>query len=301
MTRRKLLDWVAAGLLVLLPALVLRASVRRGEPGTIDQALLRVTAPLSAGVSWVVEGLGGLWSRYVALIDVEDENRELRGDNERLRRELAAMARRAYDVEALEQLAVLKRRTHADTVGARVIGAPLSPFFRVVRIRIDRGTGQVSPGMPVITAVGLVGRVDKVYGAYADVMLVTDPSSSIEIVLPRTGARGILTGAGRADSYACKLQWLEQAAGDDTSGTAAQLGDAVVTSGLGAEFPAGIPIGTVSKVGDRTGMFQQVEVEPAVDPSRLRAVMVLLAPPPPPDPDAGGTRRSGPATGRRPY
>ena len=90
MTRRKLLDWVAAGLLVLLPALVLRASVRRGEPGTIDQALLRVTAPLSAGVSWVVEGLGGLWSRYVALIDVEDENRELRGDNERLRRELAA-------------------------------------------------------------------------------------------------------------------------------------------------------------------------------------------------------------------
>ena len=68
-----------------------------------------------------------MWSRYVALVDVEAENRELRDENERLRKELAAMTRAAYDVAALEDLAVVKKRTPADTLGARVIGAPLSP------------------------------------------------------------------------------------------------------------------------------------------------------------------------------
>jgi hypothetical protein len=47
-------------------------------------------------------------------------------------------------------------------------------------------------------------------------------------------------------------------------------------------------------------MFQSAEVEPAVDVSRVRAVMVLLAPPPPPDPDAKVKRRSEPAFGGRP-
>src|SRR5215468_8939674 len=93
--RSRVVDWVFAGLLIVLPALVLRASLARGTPSALDQALLRLTAPLEAGVSWVVEGVGGIWSRYVALVDTEAENRELREDNERLRKQLAAMTRRA--------------------------------------------------------------------------------------------------------------------------------------------------------------------------------------------------------------
>jgi len=63
MVRRRLVDWLLAGLLVLLPALVLRASLARGTPTALDSALLRITAPLEAGVSWMVEGIGGMWSR----------------------------------------------------------------------------------------------------------------------------------------------------------------------------------------------------------------------------------------------
>ena len=89
--KRKIIDWSATVVLVLIPLLVLRASLARGTPSGFDQALLRITAPLQAGVSWVVEGVGGIWSRYVALVDVEAENRELRSENDKLRRELAAM------------------------------------------------------------------------------------------------------------------------------------------------------------------------------------------------------------------
>ena len=64
--------------------------------------------------------------------------------------------------------------------------------------------------MPVITGTGPVGRINKVFGDYADVTLISDPSSSVEVVIPRTGGRGILTGLGRNDSYACTIEWLER-------------------------------------------------------------------------------------------
>lgn len=295
--RRRAVDWVLAGLLIIIPALVLRASLSRGTPSGLDEALLRITAPLQAGVSWVVEGIGGLWSRYVALVDTEAENRELREENEKLRKELATMTRKAFDVAALEDLAVVKKRTPADTIGARVIGAPLSPQFRVLRLRIDRGEREVQPGMPVITGAGPVGRIDKVYGDYADVVLVSDPSSKIEVVIPRTGGRGLLIGVGRPDSYACKIEWLEKQLKPESK---LAVGDEVVTSGLGASFPPGLVVGKVSKILGDDGMFQSVEVQPAVDVSRVRAAMVLLAPPPPVDPDAKTKRKSEPAFGGRP-
>jgi cell shape-determining protein MreC len=59
-------------------------------------------------------------------------------------------------------------------------------------------------------------------------------------------------------------------------------------------------VGKIREVGRDDGMFQNVEVEPSVDVSRVRAVMVLLAPPPPPDPEAKTKKRSEPAFGGRP-
>jgi rod shape-determining protein MreC len=301
-----LVDWSLTGLLILIPALVLRASLAREAPTALDEALLRITAPLETGVSWMVEGIGGTWSRYVALVEIEAENRELREDNERLRKELAAMARQAYDVAALEDLAAVKKRTPADTLGARVVGAPLSPQFRVLRLRIDRGNREVASGMPVITSDGPVGRVDKAYGDYADVVLINDPSSRIDVVIrapgqsaQADGARGLLVGMGRPDSYACKIEWLERrSAGPGPDKV--KVGDEVVTTGLGASFPAGLVVGKISKIIGDDGMFQSVEVVPTVDVSRVRAVMVLLAPPPPADPDAKARHRSEPAFGARP-
>jgi rod shape-determining protein MreC len=300
--RRRLVDWALAALFLIIPALVLRSSLRRpDELGTIDRAVLRVSAPLQAGSSWVVERLGSLWSRYVALVGVEDENRELRADNEQLRRELAAMARKAFDVEALEQVAQLRQQTSADTIGARVIAASLSSSFRVVRLRLDRGPGEVSVGMPVVTSEGLVGRIASAYGRHADVLLVTDPKSSVEVVVKRTGRLGNVRGLGASDRYACEIEWVERAS-DPGAEVSVKEGDELYTSGLGGAFPAGLKVGTVRKVSTRDyQMFEEVEVEPAVDLSKLRVVLVLLAPPPPPDPTAKSSKRSDPAFNVRPY
>jgi rod shape-determining protein MreC len=295
--RRRIVDWALTGLLILIPALVLRASLSRGEPSGLDEALLRITAPLQAATTWVAEGVGGMWSRYIALVDIESENRELREDNETLRRELATMSRRAYDVSALEELATVKRRTEGDMVGARVIGAPLSPHFRVLRLTIDRGKAdQVAPNMAVIAGTGPVGKIEAVYGGYADVTLISDTRTKIDVVVKRTGRRGILIGLGRNDSYACEIKSLELAAQTDQR---AQVGDEIVTSGVGEIFPPGLVVGTITKLDGDDGMLQKVEVTPSVDASRVRAVMVLLAPPPSADPDAKTKKKSEPAFGAR--
>lgn len=294
--RRRFVDWSLTGLLILVPALVLRASLQRGTPSAFDEAILRITAPLEAGVSWLAEGVGGGWSRYVALVDVEDENRELRDDNERLRKELATMTRRAFDVAALEELATVKQHTATDSIGARVIGAPLSPQFRVLRLRLDRGEREVQTGMPVIAGAGPVGVIGKVYGDYADVTLVSDPGSRIEVVVKRTGARGWLLGMGRPDSYACTLKAVELAAQPDQR---ARVGDELVTWGDSSAFPPGLVIGTISKLDGDDGMIQKIEATPSADVSRVRAVLVLLAKPPPPDPEAKARKKSEPAFGVR--
>jgi rod shape-determining protein MreC len=107
----------------------------------------------------------------------------------------------------------------------------------------------------------------------------------------------MLHGLGRADSYACTIEWLERTAKPEAK---IEVGDEVVTSGLGASFPPGLVVGKVSKVEHDDGLFQRAEVVPSVDVSRVRVVEVLLAPPPPPDPDAKAKKKSGPAFGGRP-
>ncbi len=55
-----------------------------------------------------------------------------------------------------------------------------------------------------------------------------------------------------------------------------QIGDEVVTSGLGGVFPAGLTIGKVSEVLPLIGGFKRVLVRPAVPLGRVREVLVLL-------------------------
>lgn len=293
--RRRLLDYGLVAGLLLLPAVMLHAHLK--DPTSLnvfDKAVLRVSSPLQAAVSWVIEGVGGMWNRYVWLVDVEEENDELRAENDRLRRELAEARRRSHHTEVLEDLVALRRETPAETVGARVVASTVNPYFRVVRVGLDRGDG-VEPGMAVLNADGLVGRVHHAYGDYSDVLLTTDPQSSVDVTVPRTGGRGVLTGVGAESSYACKIEYLER-------GEEVQVGDVVVTSGLGGVFPPGIPVGTVSEVTTKEyELYQEVEVKPAVDFSSLQRVLVVLAPPPPPDPAAGKRKPSTQAYTARPY
>lgn len=292
--RRRVLDYTLAGFLLLVPLLILHSSLKQPEDlNRFDHAVLRVSSPLQSAVSWLVEGLGGIWHRYVWLVDVEDENGRLRDDNARLRLELGEARRMQGETAALEELIGLRQRIIADTVGARVVAASMTAAFRVVRVSIDRGEHEVEPGMPVLNADGLVGRVLRSYGKNSDVLLLTDPDSNVPVTISRTKALGSLTGLADGNRYRCEIAHLEGEV---------QVGDEVVTSGLSGDFPPGLVVGKVSKVTRiEYELFQVVEVEPAVNFSDLDRLLVLVARPPPDDPDGETRKRAPPAVGVRPY
>jgi rod shape-determining protein MreC len=275
---------VVAGTL-LLAVVALRMSAKNpGELSALDRGIIRIILPAQSAMSFVARGIGGVAGRYVDLTRVRGENDELKRDNARLRAELLEMRRLAAESGRYQRLLGLRDLTPAETVAARVVSIDASPYFRVARVEIDKGEGVVKRGMPVLTPDGVVGRVGRVAGRASDILLLVDPRSAIDVVVPRTGGRGILRGKSGENGYRCSIEYLAR-------GEPARVGDKVVTSGLGGAFPRDLAVGHISQVLPGTvGLYQEVEVTPEVDFARLSEVLVVVAPPPAPDPDAGAHR-----------
>lgn len=268
-------------LLVLL-ALMLRASVRAPERlGPVDRLLVRITAPMQSVAVRLLSQISQSWTHYVSLVGVQRDNERLQAENAQLRMQLLAATQLAGRAERLQKLLDLRSQVLSDTTAAQVIGLEVSRQFRVMRLRLDRGGAEIKPGMPVLSAGGIVGRILRVVGPYSDVQLSTDPRSSVDVLLPRTGSRGVLKGVTNDTNYVSRIEYLVQK--DEV-----QVGDEVVTSGLGGIFPPDMAVGRVVRLRkSAASMYQEVEVAPVVDFGKLREVMIVLSPPPPADPDAG--------------
>jgi rod shape-determining protein MreC len=129
------------------------------------------------------------------------------------------------------------------------------------RVVLERGDGEVKPGMVILAEGGLAGRVRRVDGEGAEVLYVSDPGSAIDVVVPRTGARGVLRGT--------RLEYLPES--DEVA-----VGDRVATSGIGG-LPPRLVVGEVVRVEKVSSEpFQRVVVRPAVDVTRLERVVILL-------------------------
>ena len=272
---------IGAALLLVL-SLVLRWSVKAPDKQTLlDRVVVRLAAPLQGVVAGLFGRVSSVWTGYVAVIGVQQENQVLRRQNAELRAQLASQSALALRAQRLERLLDLRAQVLADTAVAQVISIETSRQFRVVRVRIDRGGVEMKPGMPVIAAEGVVGRVARAVGPYADVQLLTDARSAVDVVIPRSESRGVMKGTGSDHRYVCRVEYVlkkEQI----------EVGQDVLTSGLGGSFPRDLPVGKVVAVRrSDASLYQEIEVEPSVSFGHLREVLIVLSPPPPPDPDAG--------------
>ncbi len=207
------------------------------------------------------------------LVGVEKDNERLSNENFRLKTEVRQVERNLKRLKHLEKLLAFRNEKAVETIGVKVIGRDASPFVRIVRVKIDRGKGTLRSGLPVITAEGVVGRIGRTYGLYSDVILAVDPKSAIDVVVQRTGSRGVLRGIDGANR--CRIDYLLRK-------EEVKAGDLVITSGVEGIFPTGIPVGRISRVTKRNyKLYQDVEVTPTVDYTALREMLVILAPPPP--------------------
>ncbi|MET0388436.1 MAG: rod shape-determining protein MreC [Polyangiales bacterium] len=259
--------------LLALPFFVLRANLLDPSRVTsLDRAILEFSAPIQYGTSQLAQGVSSVLQEYVYLVDVKRDNDRLRAENLRLQEDNYRLSSAATENRRLRRLLQLRDELRGNLLSAQVIGKEVSPYFRVTRVKLDRGErAHVRPGMPVLTADGLVGQIRRAFSQYADVLLTADKTSAIDVVVQRNGARGMLKGTGAEDGYVCTLEQLSR--DDDV-----RPGDTVVTSGLGHRFPASILVGHVKDVVKREyGLYQEATVTPAVHFSRLEEVLVLTA------------------------
>ena len=217
-----------------------------------------------------------LGTRYLAIYQMvrspgdvnqmRTENEQLKNENALLRSQLIQLLEQQKDNDIIYSLLKAARaQPTSEYIAAMVIGRDSSPFLRYVLIDKGSDVGLIR-GMPVITAQGLVGRIDAVTATAARVQLVIDAGSAVNVRLPDTGADAMLVGSVTGD---ITLEMIPQEA-------EVRPGELILTSGLGGTYPGNILVGQVSSVRKlQTALFQSASVQSVVDFANLRIVLVV--------------------------
>jgi rod shape-determining protein MreC len=253
----------------LIFSLYILTAAARGQlkHDPIGPALLWFLRPFEIGAQVTIGWLKGIQSGYTTLSG-------FRAENERLRRriqDLEVEKNRLLEAEAtnrrLRQLLGFRSQLPSGSVTASIISNSASSWFQSCLLNKGSADG-VRKGMAVVTPLGVVGQVVSVTGRSAKVLLLTDPSSGIDVLVQRTRTRGIVSGSL---DYGTILKYVKRS--EDI-----QVGDRLITSGLDGIFPKGLVVAIVTKVQKQhLGLFQLIEVTPAVLASRIEEVLVVRA------------------------
>ena len=274
MNYKRYRDLLIVLLALAVPFWFLRASMR--DPKTVsgpDKVIVRIATPVQYAAATLARGISNVWGDYVYLVDVKADNDRLSAENARLREAVRRLEANEAENRRLRRLLDLKAGVRSDVVSAQVVGKNTNDFFRVARVTLDRDGIDVGPNLPVLSADGVVGTTLKTAGDTVDVRLVVDAGSGVDVVVQRTGARGFVRGTGDETKYTCNVEYVQRT--DEV-----EVGDLLVTSGVGRRFPKGIPVATVTQVTKRDfGIYQQVVATPSVDFSRLEEVLIVTSSP----------------------
>lgn len=254
---------------LFLQVLGLAVQVKTGANERKDTRLIRFWAvgaitPFERGLVWVQNGVGNVWHNYFYLRGVRAENRELKDQIEQMRLEQVRLSEDAAQAHRLQNLLAFKEQFISKTVAAQVIGSSGSDLSRIVSIDKGERAG-IKPDMAVITANGVVGKVLIAYPNEAQVLLISDQSSGVGVILEKTRLQGVIRGTANGEVT------LERVMSDEQ----VQVGETVLTSGGDRVFPKGLPVGIVTKVEPGRDLFLNIKVRPAANLGKLEEVLVL--------------------------
>ncbi len=253
-------------LFLLIPILSIDSTNRTPrEYRLYDRVALTITTPFEIAIHWTLDSMVTFYENYIALWKTRGENESLMNENRKLVNTILNLRELEQENIRLRNLFQFKENFKIDTVMARMIAKDVSTEFRAIRINRGKDSG-IQPNMAVMNAEGVVGRILRVDEHTSDVVTLLDPLSAIDAYIMRSRARGIVEGL--TDSL-CQLKFALRV--DDI-----QPGDLLLSSGLGGNFPKGVPVGTIIKVTRKSfGITQKVEVKPSVDFSKVEEVLVV--------------------------
>ena len=183
-----------------------------------------------------------------------------------LRSRMLKMDQLEHENQRLRELLGSPVHKESRKMVAELLSVDSDPFSHQVLINKGALDG-VYNGQPVINDQGVVGQVLHVGSTTSRVLLITDSSHGIPVRVLRNDLRAIASGSGELDKL--ELRNLPR-------NTDVQVGDLLVTSGLGGRFPEGYPVATVTRSDYVEGKpFAQIEAKPLVALDRLRYLLLL--------------------------
>ncbi len=255
--------------LTIALALGVGLSALSGRPPVlpVESTVASVFSPFQDGLRRLFSPFTDFLSDLGNYQELRDQNQNLREENERLSAEIVGLREALQrEREAADLAEVQRQREEFQLTLADVIAT--DPNNQRQLIAIDQGSDDgIEPGMVVIASGGsLVGRVTKVLPGYSWVTLISDPHSGVNAEIQVSGARGVVSGQ---PDFTLQMELVPE-------GSPVQIGDTVITSGLGGNFPKALYVGLVSAVqGNPQDLFLTVTVEAAVRLNRLNTVLVI--------------------------
>lgn len=261
--------------LLLLAAIILMSLQLTGRLTPIQSAITQLTSPAQLVTTGVVGTIRGWFSFVTELGDLRIDNEELENLNATLLAEILTLQEVERENEQLRRFFEFAQvrpglELRGAQIAARVLGQDSSNFQNFILLDLGMSHG-IEPGMPVVTEVGLVGRITEVTDSTSKVLLITDANSGVNAILAANRTNGVIRGT---ESGVLRMDYIPQ-------GTPLQLNETVLTSGRiseigGGRFPKGIPIGRVVGIVQRDEQVsQQAIVEPSVDFDQLELVLII--------------------------
>lgn len=236
----------------------------------VNSAVRTVLSPFRSGMAYISDKTYGIIEFIWEMDSYREENSKLNSEIAELRKVNRDVSQYREENERLKELLNLQQSmSEYSTVAATVIG--YSENDRYDTIEISKGLiSGVSEGNTVITADGVVGIVTEAGPNWAIVQTIIDRENAMGIKITRTGDAAVLEGdEALMLEGQCKMTFINSSAN-------IIAGDLVETSGSAGIYPAGLLVGSVTSVNsDNIGQLNYAVIEPSVDFSRLREVLVI--------------------------
>lgn len=249
-----------------------------GQLGSLEGLLSYLTTPLQRGLSLVSRDVNNFLTSGRDLRELRQSNADLQRLADSLMIENVHLKEVESENQALRQLLNFTRANpwneyKAATVAGQVIGRDPNNLTYYLIVDVGSNDG-IAHNMPVITDRGLVGRVSAVGPVSSQVLLVIDPTSSVNAFVQSSRATGLVRGEIGGGLV------MERIA----QGEKVNVGDIVLTSGLGGNFPDKLVIGQITEVEQHDAdLFQRARIRSTVDFSKVEVVLVITNFKPVPD------------------
>lgn len=226
--------------LSLVSVLILTFYIREGDAGPVHTArsvITTATSPVRFAGSLAAAPFNALGNVAANLTASQETLAELREQNEELTARVAELSESAKTAERLEDLLGLQSTYSLESTAARIIGGSSDAWTHTVTI--NKGTADgLALGMPVCNSNGVIGQIVECALNVSTVLLVNDETSGVSAMIQSSRAQGMLQGQ---PDGSLRLNYVPADA-------VVEVGDIVITSGIGGVFPKGLPLGTVSSV-----------------------------------------------------